>query len=92
MNITQSHMTAIRTRYIGPTNTRGARIKANAGMGRTVTIGYPHDAPRHEAHARAAEALCVKMGWDGAMLEGEFDDGGHVFVFVPHGAALVNKP
>jgi len=35
-------MTAIQTKYIGPTDHKGARIKAWSVGGRSVTIGYPH--------------------------------------------------
>ena len=53
---------AIMTRYIGPSNSRGSRIKATA-WGGSVTVAY-NDADNSEKnHARAAQALCAKMGW-----------------------------
>jgi hypothetical protein len=33
-------MIAIHTKYLSPTNSRGARIKAYTSDGRSVTIGY----------------------------------------------------
>jgi hypothetical protein len=35
-------MIAIHTKYLSPTNSRGARIKAYTSDGRSVTIGYPY--------------------------------------------------
>ena len=36
-------MTAILTKYLGPTDHKGARIKAWSVGGRSVTIPYPHE-------------------------------------------------
>ena len=46
----------IRTKYLGPTNTRGSRIKATNGD-RSVTIPYPYELNIEAAHAEAAEKL-----------------------------------
>lgn len=46
----------IRTKYLGPTNTRGARIKAWAGD-RSVTIPYPYELNTEDAHMAAADKL-----------------------------------
>lgn len=74
-------MKAIRTRYLGPTNYRGSRIKADDGDGNTITVGYPHDkGPGAEAHAVAAVALCRKMGWAGELVSGGLNDC-YVFTF-----------
>jgi hypothetical protein len=55
---------AIVTKYHGPSNTKGSRISASDGDGNRITIGY-HDADNTDLnHARAALALCEKMGWD----------------------------
>ncbi len=49
----------ITTKFLGPTNTRGSRIKASfVSQGMTVTVGYDHSAS--DPHAVAAEALAVK--------------------------------
>lgn len=50
----------IRTRYLGPTNTRGARIRATNGA-RSVTIPYPYQLSREDAHAEAALTLHDKL-------------------------------
>lgn len=70
---------AIVTKYLGPTNTKGGRIKATTDNGRySVTIDYPHES--RYPHADAALALCWKMGWTGTLIEGGTADGS-VFVF-----------
>ena len=74
-------MQAIYTKYLGPTNARGSRIKATIASGESVTIGYPHD--KHEgaeAHAQAALALCQRLTWSGELIAGALHDG-YVFVF-----------
>ena len=55
------------TRFLGPTNHRGSRIKATSWRA-SVTIPYPHELDTGRAHRAAAEALCVKLaeeegGW-----------------------------
>lgn len=54
---------AIRTRYHGPTNTRGSRISAKCGAGR-VSVPYDHALNLYDNHAAAARALLAKLGWD----------------------------
>lgn len=53
-------MQAIITKYLGPTNTKGERIKASCEAG-SVTISYRHDLDQLQAHAAAAKALCLKL-------------------------------
>ena len=65
-------MKAIRTRYHGPTNTRGSRISADDGDGNRVTIPYPHELSGEKVHRRAAQTLCDKMGWRGAITGGAY--------------------
>ena len=49
-------MEAIKTRFLGPTNTKGARIKASWSKG-TLTIPYPYESDRHHGHQQAARLL-----------------------------------
>ena len=73
---------AIETRYLGPTNTRGGRIKATAWAG-SVTIGYAHELNTEGAHKAAADALIAKLGWTGTFAQGGNAKGdGYVFVNV----------
>jgi len=75
-------MQAIQTKYFGPTNTKGARIKATCAAG-SLTIPYPHELSGQAVHRKAAEALAAKLGWSdhGALLGGQLPDHSHVFVF-----------
>ena len=64
-------MIAIHTKYIGPTNSRGSRIKAYTcdGMGLkgfTATIPYPHEYSGETCHFQAVKALIAKhkLDWD----------------------------
>ena len=74
-------MKAITTRYLGPTNFRGSRIKATDDDGNSVTIPYPYELSGEDVHRAAADALCVKMGWTGKLVGGSIKTG-YAFVFV----------
>lgn len=76
-------MKAIRTKYHGPTNTRGSRITASDEDGNKCTIPYPHELSGEACHRLAADALCSKMKWDGSSLIGGGLKNGYVFVFGP---------
>ena len=60
---------AIVTKYIGPTNTRGSRIKATAAAG---SIFMPRDDSLsiEKNHAKAAQLLADKYGWPGRWFQG----------------------
>ena len=73
---------AIETRYLGPTNNRGGRIKATA-WGGSITVGYDHALNTDDAHRAAANALIAKMGWHGTYAQGGNAKGtGYYFVNV----------
>ncbi len=74
-------MKAIRTRYKGPTNTRGSRIIASDEDGNRITIGYDDALDSEDAHRKGADALCARMHWEGEMVSGSLKDG-YVFVFL----------
>ena len=56
-------MQAIQTKYLGPSNYRGARIKAWCEAG-SLTIDYPDELSGQACHRKAAESLQAKLGWD----------------------------
>ena len=74
-------MQAITTKYICPTDRKGARIKATNAVGKSLTIGYRHDLSSEAAHRAAAEALASRLDWPGRLVQGAIK-GGYVFVFV----------
>ena len=83
-------MKAIWTKYLGPTNFRGSRVKASA-EGVSVTVEYDNALNSEDAHAVAALALCRKAGWPENLYRGGRPDGkGFVFVFAFPGALVVN--
>jgi hypothetical protein len=66
-------MQTIRTKYHGPTNTKGSRYSAECEGGRVyVPANYALDAEGN--HKAAAQALLAKMGWPGEYAGGCFDD------------------
>lgn len=79
MNATMSYSQAIQTKYLGPTNHRGSRVKASCAAG-SVTVPWDHALNTENNHAAACAALCAKLGWieprRGAFLE----NGSAVFV------------
>ncbi len=77
-------MQAIRTRYLGPTDTRGSRLKA-ACQGGTLTLPYPYELEGEQAHRVAAEALRDRLGWSGELVGGHMDTGDYAFVFARSG-------
>jgi len=77
---------AITTKFLGPTNSRGARVKAiarkadsvGAEMSATVDSSY---SGTDVDHARAAKACAEKYGWSGLWVAGGDVDGiGNVYV------------
>lgn len=55
-------MQAIRTRYYGPTNTRGSRIVAKCEAG-TYSMPYNHALNLEENHAACAAGFIAKLNW-----------------------------
>ncbi len=73
-------MKSIRTKYHGPTNTKGSRISASDEDGNHISISYPYELSGEDVHRKAAVALCEKMGWKGRLVGGSLRDG-YVFVW-----------
>jgi len=55
-------MQAIRTRYIGPTNTRDSRIQAKCEA-KTIYMSYDHALNIDENHMVACRKLADSLGW-----------------------------
>ena len=71
----------IKTKFIGPTNYRGARIKATCQAG-SITIPYPYDLSSSDVHWAGAKALIEKLGlmWGDKFTVGSDNDG---YYFIP---------
>ena len=75
-------MKAITTKSHGPTNHKPSRYSATDREGQRVMIDADTDLDYRDNHARAALALCKKMGWNGhneKMIGGSVKD---AFVWV----------
>lgn len=79
-------MQAISTKFYGPTNYRGSRIRAKADAG-TVWVDWKYELGVEENHDRAAWAFARKFGWDEKdypVYRGSTQEG-YVYVFaVPY--------
>lgn len=53
-------MQAICTKYLGPTNTKGARIKAYTESGLSATVAYDHSLNTTENHYNAVKAFVAR--------------------------------
>ncbi len=84
-------MQAIVTKYLGPTNTRGSRVKATCNAG-SVTVSWDHALNIDENHEAAFRALVDKLGWQayGPWNHGGLpNNGGRVFVGAGRNAMYV---
>ena len=70
-------MKAIRTRYHGPSNVKGARISATDGercAGHTLVMPYDHSLNSDELNRKAAHAFRDWKGWKGELTGGGFQN------------------
>lgn len=77
-----TQMQAIQTRYFGPSNVRGSRIKATCAA-TSITVGYDHALNSEKNHEAAAIALIAKMGWQDVvdtLHGGQLKNGDYVLV------------
>jgi hypothetical protein len=72
---------AIITKYLGPTNSRGARVKATAQVG-SVTVGWDYALNAEQNHERAMEALAAKFDWPMSRFAGGATPDGRGYAFV----------
>ena len=75
-------MQTIMTKYLGPTDTKGPRVKAMTSSGHrgsTYTVEWDDSLDVEGNHADAAQKLLDKLGWHGAWRMGSTDRG-YVFV------------
>ncbi|RPJ26018.1 MAG: hypothetical protein EHM35_15200 [Planctomycetaceae bacterium] len=68
-------MKAIQTKYLGPTDTKGIRIKASDSDNNSVTIHVDNSLNSEQNHYHAAEELCRKMKWSGTYAGGHTKHG-----------------
>lgn len=76
---------AIRTKYLGYTNTLSSRVKAsvfapNVGIRTQATVNWDHGLSEDRNHSEAAKALAIGLGWYGVWVAGGMDASGYVYV------------
>jgi len=75
-------MQAIVTRYFGPGNVRGSRVKATAQAG-SLTVEWNDGLTFEANHRAAAHALAARYGWAGRWVGGGLpSEAGQVWVNV----------
>lgn len=84
-------MQTIETKYLGPTDHRGARIKATASNGDAVTIPYPHDETDTGKHFAAVRKLAAKLDWSGELIGGHTARG-MVWIFTDKASPRIELP
>ena len=70
---------AIETKYLGPTNHRGARIAATTESGIRVVLNWDHSMSPQDNHTAAARAVAEAREWNGEWCGGS-TKAGYVFV------------
>ncbi len=73
---------AIETKYLGPTDTKGSRVKASTESGQSRIIPWDDARDSETNHRIGAIALCHKMQWSGHLVGGAVKRG-YVWVFLP---------
>ncbi len=63
-------MKAIITKYLGPTNYKGARIVAYAPDNQRKYYSYPYEYDSEKAHQWAASQYAAMMDWSGQLVSG----------------------
>ena len=77
----QSIYKAITVKYLGPTETRGARVKASAGGRGNVTLPFRHDLSMEQNVAAAVDELLLRYEWlSYSYALGALSDGTYVAV------------
>ena len=70
----------ITTKFLGPTNHRGSRVKATGPLG-SITISWDHALNISANHDAAARAYATKFDAHGEALRDCPDGGGFVYVY-----------
>lgn len=71
---------AIQTKYLGPTNYRGSRVRATCQMRKAITLIWDDGLNVDENHKRAAHALAKQLGWSGMWYGGTLPDSTQAWV------------
>lgn len=67
-------MKAIQTKYFGPRDVKGSRIKAWAEQVKPIWVSYDDALNANENHIAAAKKLAEKLEWDVTLSSGTLPD------------------
>lgn len=67
---------AIKTKYLGPTNYRGARVKASYAAG-SIVINWDYELNVEQNHEKAVKSLIKELGWTGKWVGGFYNNEGY---------------
>jgi hypothetical protein len=85
---------AIITKYLGPTNRKGARVRAwtapaaSNGRARAVIVPWQYDRGPSANHAYAARQLAIELGWGGEWVGNELPGPKVAYVYVRRGGSM----
>lgn len=65
---------AIITKFIGPTKTKGARVKVSSEHVPSIFLDWNTQITREENHETAAAILAQKYNWTGRLVSGLLPD------------------
>lgn len=71
-------MQAVQTRYLGPTNSHGSRIKATC-QAKSIIRPRDYSANIEDDHRNVARELILAMGWYGHWVQGCLPTGDYAF-------------
>ena len=74
-------MKAIQTKFIGSSNTRGARVRAWI-RGNVATVSWDYGSEVVDNHAAAVRKLVASLKWSGRLVGGTLPDESMAWVFV----------
>jgi hypothetical protein len=76
----------IETKFLGPTNNRGSRVKATCQAG-SLTLSWSYELNSDENHYKAAQALADKFSWSDYSIGCSVpsNKNGYVFMATPKG-------
>lgn len=78
----------IRTRYIGPTDFQGSKIRATM-RGKQLTMAYDHGA--RDPHLKAAQALADRVHGAASLIAQEMTATGYVYNVFPNDLGTVTE-
>lgn len=82
-------MQTIITKYIGPTNFKGARVKATSTSGKSITVSWNHEMNADGNHRAAMIELLNRLDWKVKQYaRGNLTGGAMVWVAVTNSSVI----